>query len=159
MKTPYTSEKLIHDFTDLGIEKGDTLFIHSSFKNLGPIEDGAGTVISALEAVIGQDGLILMPSFNLRPSQGRTRCVVGRCDNPFNSRMVNGILSGRCRVLIAPITTPTLLLRAGKTQRRLSQIISDVKATNRHGTITRGAKLTARIHRCFVPTSRMPNFS
>ena len=65
----YTREKLIQDFTDLGIKKRDTLFIHSSFKSLGPVEGGAGTVISALEAVIGQDGLLLMPTFSLLPSR------------------------------------------------------------------------------------------
>ncbi|MCE2403074.1 AAC(3) family N-acetyltransferase [Candidatus Poribacteria bacterium] len=69
MKTPYTREKLIKDFSALGIEKADTLFIHSSFKSLGGVEGGAGTVIAALEAVIGQGGLILMPSFNLLPSR------------------------------------------------------------------------------------------
>ena len=69
MKTPYTREKLIKDFTALGIEKADMLFIHSSFKSLGGVEGGADTVISALEVVIGQDGLILMPSFNLLPSR------------------------------------------------------------------------------------------
>ena len=65
----YTHKKLTQDFTNLGIEKGDTLFIHSSFKSLGPVTDGAGTVIAALEETVGQDGLILMPSFNLRPSR------------------------------------------------------------------------------------------
>ncbi len=69
MKTPYSRQKLIQDFTNLGIEKGDTLFIHSSFKSLGPIEDGADTVISALEETVGQDGLILMPTFSLLPSR------------------------------------------------------------------------------------------
>ena len=69
MKTAYTREKLIQDFTNLGIKKGDTLFIHSSFKSFGPVEGGAGTVIAALEETIGKDGLILMPSFNLLPSQ------------------------------------------------------------------------------------------
>ena len=69
MKTPHTREKLIQDLTNLGIEKGDTLFIHSSFKSLGPVADGAGTVIAALEDAVGQDGLILMPTFNLRPSR------------------------------------------------------------------------------------------
>jgi len=66
---PYTREKLTQDLTTLGIEKGDTLFIHSSFKSLGPVEDGAGTVISALAAAVGRDGLILMPSFSLLPSR------------------------------------------------------------------------------------------
>ena len=67
MKTPYTREKLIKDFTDLGIEKADTLFIHSSFKSLGPVEAGAGTVIAALEGAVGEEGLILMPTFSLLP--------------------------------------------------------------------------------------------
>ncbi|MCE2416513.1 hypothetical protein J4G07_21245 [Candidatus Poribacteria bacterium] len=52
MRTPYTREKLIQDFLNLGIAHGDTLFIHSSFKSLGPVEDGAGTVIAALEAAV-----------------------------------------------------------------------------------------------------------
>lgn len=66
---PYTREKLTQDLTNLGIEKGDTLFIHSSFKSLGPVDGGAGTVISALAAAVGRDGLILMPSFSLLPSR------------------------------------------------------------------------------------------
>lgn len=69
MKTPHTREKLTHDFTDLGIQKGDTLFIHSSFKSLGPVEDGASTVIAALETAVGAEGLILMPTFSLLPSR------------------------------------------------------------------------------------------
>ena len=69
LKMHYTRERLIRDFTDLGIKKGDTLFIHSSFKSLGSVEGGAGTVISALEAVIGEGGLILMPTFSLLPSR------------------------------------------------------------------------------------------
>lgn len=69
MKTPYTREKFTQDFTNLGIAQGDTLFIHSSFKSLGPVEEGAGTVISALEAAVGEEGLILMPTFSLLPSR------------------------------------------------------------------------------------------
>ena len=69
MRTLYTSETLIQDFIDLGIEKGDILFIHSSFKSLGPVAEGAGTVISALETAVGAEGLILMPTFSLLPSR------------------------------------------------------------------------------------------
>ncbi|MCG9126076.1 AAC(3) family N-acetyltransferase [Candidatus Poribacteria bacterium] len=67
MTDQHTREKLINDFTKLGLEEGDVVFIHSSFKSLGDVEGGAGTVISALEYVLGEDGLILMPSFNLLP--------------------------------------------------------------------------------------------
>ena len=86
MQTPYTYETLTEDFIDLGIAKGDTLFIHSSFKSLGPVEGGAGTVIAALEATVGVEGLILMPTFSLLPSReervaawnvGKTPSTVG----------------------------------------------------------------------------------
>ena len=69
MKTPYTREKLIQDFTDLGVARADTLFMHSSFKSLGSVDGGAGTVIAALEEILGRNGLILMPTFNLLPSR------------------------------------------------------------------------------------------
>ena len=48
MKTLHTRETLTHDLKNLGVELGDTLFIHSSFKSLGPVEGGAGTVVNAL---------------------------------------------------------------------------------------------------------------
>jgi aminoglycoside 3-N-acetyltransferase len=66
-----TKEKLRHDLKNLGVELGDVLFIHSSFKSLGPVDGGAGTVVSALEAAVGSEGLILMPSFNLVESGQR----------------------------------------------------------------------------------------
>ncbi|MCY4402058.1 MAG: AAC(3) family N-acetyltransferase [Candidatus Poribacteria bacterium] len=68
MKSAYTRDDLITNFIQLGLEKNNTVFIHSSFKSLGQVEGGADTVISALENVIGKDGLILMPSFNLLPT-------------------------------------------------------------------------------------------
>ena len=56
---------LKQDFRELSVEAGDILFVHSSFKSLGPVEGGAESVIQALEAAIGPEGLLLMPSFNL----------------------------------------------------------------------------------------------
>ena len=69
MKTPYTCEVLAAGLINLGVAQADTLFIHSSFKSLGPVEGGAGAVIAALESAIGPDGLILMPTFSLLPSR------------------------------------------------------------------------------------------
>lgn len=63
--SPATAEQLAHDLSGLGVQPGDTLFIHSSFKSLGPVEGGAVSVVAALEACVGPEGLILMPSFNL----------------------------------------------------------------------------------------------
>lgn len=62
---PYHRSDLKQDLVKLGVKAGDILFIHSSFKSLGPVEGGADCVIQALEDAIGAGGLLLMPSFNL----------------------------------------------------------------------------------------------
>ena len=67
---------LRRDLLALGVEPGDTLFIHSSFKSLGPVSGGAGSVVSALEAAVGGEGTILMPSFNLTNGTQEDRAQV-----------------------------------------------------------------------------------
>ena len=62
-----TGETLGRDLRNLGVEPGDILFIHSSFKSIGPVVRGAETVIGALEQAVGPDGLLLLPSFHLLP--------------------------------------------------------------------------------------------
>lgn len=61
----HTLDRLAADLAALGVDSGDILFIHSSFKSLGPVDGGAETVVAALEQAVGPGGLILMPSFNL----------------------------------------------------------------------------------------------
>ena len=56
---------MARELRKLGVEHGDTLFVHSSFKSLGPVDGGVETVIHALEDAVGSEGLILMPSFDL----------------------------------------------------------------------------------------------
>lgn len=68
-----TKEKLLYNLRDLGVESGDILFIHSSFKSIASVEGGAETVVSALEDAVGPEGLILMPSFNLVGSDKRAK--------------------------------------------------------------------------------------
>lgn len=58
----HTRESLRDDLRRLGVKPGGILFVHSSFKSLGPVEGGAATVVGALEDAAG---LLLMPSFNL----------------------------------------------------------------------------------------------
>jgi aminoglycoside 3-N-acetyltransferase len=70
---PYTSETIAGNLNTLGVKRADILFIHSSFKSLGTIEDGAESVVRALEIAVGPDGLILMPSFNLVEADRRAR--------------------------------------------------------------------------------------
>lgn len=65
MTATVTRQALADDLRALGVQPGDLLFVHSSFKSLGPVEGDAVAVLGALEDSIGPEGLLLMPSFNL----------------------------------------------------------------------------------------------
>lgn len=58
-----TIESLIKSFRSLGIHTGTRLVVHSSLRNLGPIDGGADTVIDALLSCVGSEGLLVMPTF------------------------------------------------------------------------------------------------
>lgn len=60
-----TVASLTNDLRLLGVETGDRVFVQSSFRRLGPLENGAQTVVDAIAAAVGWEGLILMPSFHL----------------------------------------------------------------------------------------------
>ena len=47
----------------IGIENGDILMVHSSYKSLGGVEGGAKAVIEAFTEVLGDGGTLLMPAF------------------------------------------------------------------------------------------------
>lgn len=59
----YTKEQLKQALLKIGIENGDILMVHSSYKSLGGIEGGAKAVIEALSEVLGENGTLLMPAF------------------------------------------------------------------------------------------------
>ena len=65
VQTAYDRDRLRGDFVALGVEAGDTIFVHSSFKSIGPVEGGVDSVVAALGDAVGPEGLVLMPSFNL----------------------------------------------------------------------------------------------
>ena len=47
----------------LGVQQGDTVLVHSSFKSLGPVDGGAETVISGFLDAIGEEGTLVFPTF------------------------------------------------------------------------------------------------
>jgi aminoglycoside 3-N-acetyltransferase len=61
----HTRTELAQNLLDLGVRSGDMLFVHSSFKSLGPVHGAAQSVVGALQDSIGATGMLLMPSFNL----------------------------------------------------------------------------------------------
>ena len=56
-------ECIFFDLQNLGIKKGDALFVHSSFKSLGEIEGGAQAFFDALISYLGEEGTLVFPAF------------------------------------------------------------------------------------------------
>ena len=55
MAPPYkvNKEKLTKDLSDLGIQKGSILMVHSSLSSIGIVEGGANTVVDSLLSLLG----------------------------------------------------------------------------------------------------------
>ena len=61
-----TEKLLINQLRTLGVRPGGILLVHSSLRSLGALEDGAETVIRALLAAVGEEGLLLLPGLSYR---------------------------------------------------------------------------------------------
>ncbi|MBM3143729.1 MAG: AAC(3) family N-acetyltransferase [Chloroflexi bacterium] len=59
-----TKNDLIEEFQTIGVEAGDSLLVHSSYKSFGGVEGGPQIVIDALLDVLGDEGTLIMPTFN-----------------------------------------------------------------------------------------------
>lgn len=60
----HTKAEMISDLALLGIKKGDTVMVHSSYKSLGGIEGGAKAVFEAFFDVLGESGTLILPAFS-----------------------------------------------------------------------------------------------
>ena len=58
-----TQKDLTEALKKLGVAPGETLLVHSALTEIGHIENGVKTVISALRDVVGEDGTVLAPAF------------------------------------------------------------------------------------------------
>jgi aminoglycoside 3-N-acetyltransferase len=65
-----SSRELADSFRELGVEGGDTVLVHSSYKSLGPVIGGPRAVIDALQEALGPDGTLIMPTFNFGFCEG-----------------------------------------------------------------------------------------
>lgn len=66
-----TLDDLVAGFRSLGVEEGDTLLVHSSYKSFGPVDGGPQTVVNGLEAALGPTGTLIMPTFNFDFNKGQ----------------------------------------------------------------------------------------
>jgi aminoglycoside 3-N-acetyltransferase len=58
-------EELAAGFRALGVEPGDTVFVHSSLKSLGYVEGGPIAVFEGLWDALGPDGTMIVPTYYL----------------------------------------------------------------------------------------------
>ena len=66
-----TFNNLVSEFRSIGVQTGDTLLVHSSYKSFGGVEGGPQTVIDALLHVLGDEGTLIMPTFNFDFCKGK----------------------------------------------------------------------------------------
>jgi aminoglycoside 3-N-acetyltransferase len=81
---------LVEGFKKAGFEKGDVLFIHSSLRSLGYIENGAVDIINALKEVVGEEGTLVFPAFTINGSMYQTLADESHIFDPKKSVATTG---------------------------------------------------------------------
>lgn len=83
---PFSSHRQVAvDLAQIGICRGDRIFVHSSLKSIGPLKGGPSAVVAALQKAVGPQGTVGMPvfpygfspetAFDLKMSPSRTGAV------------------------------------------------------------------------------------
>ena len=60
----HTKEELRRDLEAMGIGRGDTVLMHSSYKSLGGIEDGARGFYEVFMDLLGEEGTLVIPTLS-----------------------------------------------------------------------------------------------
>ena len=59
---PHTVDSLAADLRTLGVQAGDVVLLHSSYKSLGYVAGGAQAFVPAILGVLGPDGTVVVPT-------------------------------------------------------------------------------------------------
>jgi aminoglycoside 3-N-acetyltransferase len=57
-----TSDQIVRDLRMLDVKAGQTLLVHASLRELGPVPGGAPAVVSALRQAVGPEGHVVVPT-------------------------------------------------------------------------------------------------
>jgi aminoglycoside N3'-acetyltransferase len=63
-RQPIRNPELIAQLLELGVTPGAVLLVHASFSKVGPVEGGPEGLIGALQAALGPNGTLVMPSMS-----------------------------------------------------------------------------------------------
>jgi aminoglycoside 3-N-acetyltransferase len=102
MPLPNTQESLVQDLSNLGLESGMTVMVHSALGKIGWTVGGPVTVIRALLEILLPDGTLVMPAESPSvsdPSEWNDERVKAEWDDEI-----------RCHLpVLDPLTTPTTM--------------------------------------------------
>jgi len=82
-------EDILRAIDALGVERGDTVLLHSSLSEFGYVEGGADTVLNAVIEALGEEGTLMLPTFTFswigaEPyERERTPSILGTIPNVF----------------------------------------------------------------------------
>src|SRR5262245_50154624 len=57
-----SKNQIIQQLLDLGVQPGGVLLVHTAFSKVKPVEEGPLGLMTALQAVLGPEGTLVMPS-------------------------------------------------------------------------------------------------
>jgi aminoglycoside 3-N-acetyltransferase len=87
-----TQTEITASLRTLGLDQGDTVFVHSSLSSMGYVEGGAVSVTDALLCALGQQGTLIVPTFTF----GHDNCTHPVFD-PYRDRSEMGRVSEELR--------------------------------------------------------------
>ena len=64
MRQTITRKDIIEQLIALGVKPGGVLLVHTAFSTVAPVEDGPRGLIEALQAAVGPEGTLAMPSMS-----------------------------------------------------------------------------------------------
>ncbi|HTA62762.1 MAG TPA: peptidoglycan bridge formation glycyltransferase FemA/FemB family protein [Bacteroidia bacterium] len=88
---------LVKDLSLAGIQKGDTILVHSSLSKIGNVKNGTQTVINALMEQIGDKGNLVMPAYSYVDSMENTSQEKDYIFDPIISPSVVGKITEEFR--------------------------------------------------------------
>ena len=63
MSDSLTTTDVAAGLVSLGLKRGDSVLVHSSLSSMGPVDDGAESVVAAFLHILGPSGTLLVPTF------------------------------------------------------------------------------------------------
>lgn len=86
-RQPVTAEDIKRGLISVGIEKGDTVLVHSSLSSFGYVKGGADTIIDVLLEVVGGSGTIAMPTFTWNSFHNKKKVVFDLANTSVKSEV------------------------------------------------------------------------